>query len=498
MHTYKFFKILLISIVLLFLLSCVTTTYISPYESDKTVNAEKIIVSMKDGTEWQLRELNIDINNEKIVGVTTQMVQKELDFSSIKAVKVRKGNYNYALLYSGVTVVGVWLLVGQATAPSPPPSESCPFIYSFDGNEYVFDAEPYGGAICQKLKRTEWCGLEHLNEQNGYYKIMAVNELDETQYIDELKLVVVDHPNGIKVAPDLSGNIHTVTERVLPSHAYDRNGKDIMHQISKNDDIFWQTCVEEKNLENKEDLRDELIIEFPKPKDAQKAKLFVNACNTFWGSHALKRYLDLHGNKVHAWYQEINNMGPAFFKMVAMHLGEQLYSLKINIKTESGWKSKGIIVGGGPFVSEDKIYPLDISDVPGDTLSLMLTPPPPFWVINYLAIDYTDDLPLDVKELSAIQAVDDQDQNVGELLGKNDNNYLIMPTIGQRAELVFKSPPKSDNKDRTIFLKASGYYDIHLNADGEPQIEVLERIQSEPGFVVQYALSEYLKWNKTM
>jgi hypothetical protein len=50
--------------------------------------------------------------------------------------------------------------------------------------------------------------------------------------------------------------------------------------------------------------------------------------------------------------------------------------------------------------------------------------------------------------------------------------------------------------DRTLILKASGYYDIHLEGKGKPQLQIIDKLHSEPGFVIQYAYKEYLKWKK--
>lgn len=389
-----------------------------------------------------------------------------------------------------VLVLGAFLGIIALT------KESCPFIYSYNGESYIFDAEPYGGATCQGLKRTEWCGLEHLKEVNGQYKIMITNEVDETQHTDELKLVVVDHPKGIKVAPDESGEIHTISQPIIPVLALDGKGRDLMPYISENDWIFWQTRTEDKDPDRKEDLKDELIFEFPKPEGATKAKLLFNGCNTLWASQMVKRFLDLYGSKVYEYYKEVNNFGPAYHRMMYWNLSEELYRLSIRVETEDGWKSTGTIVGGGPFVSEDKVYLLDISDVPGDTLRIKLTPPAAFWMINYLAIDYTLDLPIEVKEIEAIEAVDHKGQDVREILAKNDNNYLIMPNIGDSAELVFESPPQNYGLERSVILKASGYYDIHLEAEGEPEAQILEKFLTEPTFTIQYAFKEYLKWKK--
>ena len=70
----------------------------------------------------------------------------------------------------------------------------------------------------------------------------------------------------------------------------------------------------------------------------------------------LKRSLELYGNKVQDWYAEVNAHGPAFNRMNFWNTREELYRLQIRVETPAGWKSKGAVVGGGPFVSEDKAY----------------------------------------------------------------------------------------------------------------------------------------------
>ncbi|MFX0198270.1 MAG: hypothetical protein ACFFCW_19295 [Candidatus Hodarchaeota archaeon] len=154
-----------------------------------------------------------------------------------------------------------------------------------------------------------------------------------------MKLVVVDHPQGLTVAPDISGRIHTLSQPVTACLAYDGNGRHLVPYVRENDWIFWQTRMEDKNPERVKDLRDELFFEFPKPEGAKETKLLFNGCNSLWGSQVLKRYLDLYGKDVHAWYKEVKNHGPAYFKMLHMHAREELYSLQIKVETEKGWES---------------------------------------------------------------------------------------------------------------------------------------------------------------
>lgn len=495
----KIISLFTLTAFVVFTFSCYSTKKekIETIVSRKGKMPEILAVLKKSGERIKFsKDVPVKIVEDKIVGAVMKgsyEISVSIPISDIELVWIRKFNKRKTLL---LVLVGIPLTIGGLMIYYALTKESCPFVYSFDGEKYIFDAEPYGGAICPGLKRTEWCGLQYLEEVYGKYRILVTNEVDETQYTDELKLLVLDHPESVRVVPGTMGGIHTVSKPILPARAYDQKGNDLTTYVCKNDWVFWSSRNDEKNPDQKADLRDELIFEFPKPKNVTKAKLLFNGCNTLWGSQTLKRYLDLYGNQVSRWYDEIKNFGPAYFNMINTHVREELYSLQIGVETENGWKSKGIIFGGGPFVSEDKVYILDLEDVPGDTLKIKLTPPAAFWMINYLAVDYTRDLPVKTTELKAVKAVDHKGQEVGKILAETDNNYQVMPNIGDSVELVFLAPERIDHMERTVILKASGYYDIHLNAQGEPQSETLNRIHNEPGFAVQYSFKEYLHWKQ--
>ncbi|MEE9502718.1 MAG: hypothetical protein V3V48_11630 [Candidatus Aminicenantaceae bacterium] len=460
----------------------------------KDAKDEVVELTTKDGKIHRVEKDSYSEFGDKVAFTAiTLLARISIPLSEVELVAVRKLNPGgtFIATIGGLALVGLIAMLIVAAL-----KESCPFIYSFDGKEYMFDAEPYGGATCEGLKRTEWCSLEYLEEVDGLYKIMIKNEVDETQYTDEIKLLVVDHPKGVKVVPDEAGNIHTFSQPIIPSEAYDNKGRNLRFYVAENDWIHWSTREEDKSVEKKEDLRQELVFEFPKPEGAVEAKLLFNGCNTLWASHMVKQFLELYGNKVENYYAEMATKGPAYNRTMHWNEREELYRLHIRVETEDGWKSKGTIVGGGPFVSEDRIYTIDLRDVPGDTLRIKLTPPKGFWQINHLAVDYTEDLPVDVTEIAPIEAYNDKNQDVLEILAFTDNDYLVMPEIGDSTQVTFLAVPQKPGMDRSYILKASGYYDIHLEAHGESRMDILTRFLTEPGYTIQYSLEKYFEWKK--
>jgi len=484
------FKTVALGILLLFACSCAVKNYnLAPEEVGRGAPGTPLLITLKDGTEARLRDVRLE--QSKLIGITGNRQRREIDIASIWAVQIRKRDYSLVAVGLGVAGVAAWLAIGASTAPPPPPSESCPFIYSFDGDQYVFDAEPYGGAICQGLERTDWCGLEHLVESDGQYRILISNELNETEYTDELKLVVVDHPKGVQVVPDAAGRVHSFAQPRPPLRAVQNGEKDILGLVSARDLQVWESSYEDRSSPLKEALREELIFEFAKPRDARKAKLLVHAAADFWGSQVAKGFLELFGDKVSDWYSKVNSRGPELQRLMSWYLREELYLLQVRVETPNGWEPRGIIYGTGPFVSEDKAYVLDIGDIPGEILRIKLTPPTQFWDIDYLAVDYSEDLPMDVMKISPSGTGSRTQPDVRELLQADDDRYFVLPKAGVSAEIIFPAPPRKPGLDRTIMLGASGYYDIHLDAGGEPQTDLIETILAEPGSTLRYAMKIY-------
>jgi len=166
----------------------------------------------------------------------------------------------------------------------------------------------------------------------------------------------------------------------------------------------------------------------------------------------------------------------------------------VRLWADGEWVVRGEIMGGGPFVSEDRIVELDLDGVEGDTLRVRLEPPSGFWRLDWFAVDYSDDAPFDLAEVGASSIVGDDGRDLSAALGARDGEYYVMPRTGQSAALAFPAPAPVVDRDRTVFAKVTGYYDIHLDARGRRRTALLGKIFGEPGYVVAYSLKELADW----
>ncbi len=381
-------------------------------------------------------------------------------------------------LVAGVAAaVAVTALVARATAPTKTVYVSngmgcCLFVYSWDGFKYDFDTEAYTGAITRGLQRDDFSLLNKARAQDGEYRLMLSNDNDETQYTDQLELWVVDHDRGVFPRVGGDGSLHSVREPMAPISARDGQNKDLLPWLVRRDGLIWEPPPGQQ--------RQEVVLTFPRPVTAQRAKLVASATETSWAGVAAGRMLGLLGSKLPAWYEGIDNNPVARGELLRWMTRDELFALKIEVEEPTGWQARGLMPISGPFVSDERVVPLDLSHVSGDQVRLRLRPPSGFWAFNSFAMDYTADLPSRVTKLEPARAQDAAGRDVLEALRAADGQYYEMHEPGERATVVFQAPPSTAGMDRTLFLHSKGYYRMHIPETGQPDVATFQKILTEP------------------
>jgi hypothetical protein len=389
-----------------------------------------------------------------------------------------------------VAVATLAVLVGIAAATK----QSCPFIYSWDGKQYQFDAEPYGGAIARGLEKDDYSELGQLREQDGLYKLRMTNEVDETQMTNLTELWVVDHPAGTRVVPDIKGKLRTVSDPQMLMAASDSAGHDLTPWLRSTDRLIWEPA---SVPDAKGSLEGDITMTFPKPANAKEVKLIANAATGLWGSYMIKKMVELRGRDVGKFYMAVNHSQSARKQLLDWEIREQLYQLKVYVEEPTGWEVRGILPGTGPFISKDRILPLDVSHVQGDQLRLRIHPPAGFWALNSFAVDYSADRPISVQTLKPATAQDQLGKNVLPDLASVDGRYLAMPNIGDTTDITFQAPALKDGAERAVFLHSRGYYKLHISGTGEPDKKTLDAFQKVPGSAAHFAATQYAYWQTT-
>jgi hypothetical protein len=443
-------------------------------------------VTTADGKEIRFEAPGATVRNGIICGQVKALHQIPLD--QVQRVWVERTDAGKtALATIGILagVFGVVLVIAAAT------KESCPFVYSWDGTKYVFDAEPYGGATTRGLERDDYSELEHLRAEGGHYRLMVTNEVQETQYTNLLELWVVDHPPTLRVVADEWGGLHTLADARPPSSAQDRDGRNLVHWLERTDKVIWEP---EAVPDAAGSLRREIVMSFPKPKPGTSAKLVANVATSLWGSFMIKEMLALRGRELGSWYASIDRDPAAAEALLAWNLREELFALKIEVEEPTGWEVRGALLGGGPFVAEDRVVPLDLSGVTGDHVRIRIRPPAGFWALNSFALDSSPDQDLSVEKLLPVYARDARGAEVLGALRATDDRYYEMPVPGDRAYVSFPAPAPRPGTQRTVFLHSRGYYRLHLPEGGEPDRATLRQIVDDPDGAARFSAERFARW----
>lgn len=131
---------------------------------------------------------------------------------------------------------------------------SCPYLYTWNGERFEFYTDllwsaPLGLLLAegQVAPSRSWEYLridgDKLKERDGCYPLQITEELWEAIYMDEVRLIAVDHPAEVEVysnekvgpAEIARHQVHTVREPRRPVAARDQQGRDILERIGRRD-----------------------------------------------------------------------------------------------------------------------------------------------------------------------------------------------------------------------------------------------------------------------
>jgi Tfp pilus assembly protein PilF len=133
---------------------------------------------------------------------------------------------------------------------------SCPVLFAWDGTRYKFISDVIGAAVVghwvsptatNESDPDEWIKVDgtDLKARNGLYSLRFGEPMEEINYIDQVRLVAVDHPEGTEVYPDerflserpfASGKTVVVSPSAhLPAGAWDSKGRNVLPLLAKID-----------------------------------------------------------------------------------------------------------------------------------------------------------------------------------------------------------------------------------------------------------------------
>ncbi len=135
---------------------------------------------------------------------------------------------------------------------------SCPVLFAWNGHKYKLVTDVIGAAVVghwftptrrNTPRPAEWIKVEgsQLKNVDGKLSLRFIEPMEEVNYIDQLRLVAVDHPANVDVNPDerflddppfATGRVIASADARLPLGAWDGKGRDVLATISRADHEF--------------------------------------------------------------------------------------------------------------------------------------------------------------------------------------------------------------------------------------------------------------------
>jgi len=441
-------------------------------------------VTLVDGRRITLRAPVL--SGDSLIGVEyTDRVA--LPLAEVGEVAVRQGAPGRTTLLVVGIGVGVLLVAGAIAAATvsqgvglsstPNGSISCPLVYSWDGKDWRLDSGTFGGAIMRTLARTDVDNLDFAMAANGRLRLKLANELDETDFVDALDVLAVDHDPDVSVAPDGEGRLHTLGASAAPARASDFRGRDALARVRAVDGWSWESNPTGRDPALAADVRDGLELAFPRPRDARAARLVIDGNNTLWAVHMLGEYLQAHGRTLPSWYDSLE-ANPARARAVVAGLAREAF-LTASVRTTDGWVAQGMFWEAGPEIAKRQVMALDLSRCEGDTVRIRLESVPCFWQLDRVALDVAAERPVAVNVLKLDRAVSHDGKDLRPLLTAIDGNVLRMEP-GDSAELAFSAAAVPQGKSRSYLVRSHGWYRIRTAETGDPDTALLESVAGQP------------------
>ena len=468
-----------------------------------TERPSEVRVTLADGNEIQLSSPVIRSDSLKWLKLAgtgeEQPVWGSVALSDVQAIEVKQSDaVKTTLLVVGVGVLAVLGIaaVAAAVADDPPPPRtyygepvqfSCPLVYSWDGEGWRLDSGTFGGAFLEPLARTDLDGLQYARAENGLLRLRLANELQETDHVDELDLLVVDHAAGTEVIPDGSGNLYEIGSLAAPLSARDDHGRDALEAIRSADGWGWESSPTGRDTSVVADIRSSLVLEFERPTGAAEATLVVHGNNTPWASWLMQDFIAGHGRETESWYAAMNS-DPAASGALGDALAREAF-LSVSVWTGQSWEYRGLVWEAGPEIAKRQALPLDLAAVAGETVRVRLESVPLYWNLDQVGIDFSASLAPEARIVEPERVTMESDgRDMLSLLADRDGRELVLEP-GDAAELSFEVPPESDGHARSYLIATTGWYRIHTRDSDLPPRPELARVGTEPGAVSRLSVA---------
>jgi hypothetical protein len=385
---------------------------------------------------------------------------------------VNNKNTGRAIANVALTTVGVIFVVAVIVAAT---KSSCPFVYVKNGEKYDFIGELYPGIITANMQQDNYLPLPNISNLNNDYILKVSNQLKEIQFTDQLQLLLVNHSKDIEVLLDSKGQIQTFQKIEIPTLVLlDGEVGEVTPALKKDNEFyaFNSSKITRNSTRN-------VVFEFDMSKSDEKAKLYITAKNSVWLDYVFGKFNEQFGSYYNTFQK---NQQKIQADSIRRWSNGQNIPLSVYVKTNKDWLLVEHINAVGPMAMRDIVVPIELDKVVGNKLQVKLETGFMFWEVDYVGVDFTENVELQTEYINPSEAIDQYGNNVTKLLTEADQKYFAQPEIGDEVVVHFPVKEPKGDLSQSYFLKNRGYYNYIRDYKGIPDIENLKSFREDNKF----------------
>lgn len=361
---------------------------------------------------------------------------------------------------------------------------SCPYVYVYNGTDFIFEGEIFGGAIGANMERDDYMPLPSAISEMGKYRIKINDELKEHQFIDVAELVVVDHPKGTSVLLDSRGEPQLITEPVEPLSANSFNGADFKAVLAKRDNSVFL-------FDNEEYSKNGVVLKFTN-NGADNGRLLLRGKNTLWFDYIYGEFLSKFGSYYETWTEKQEKL--SYAEKMQLTLDSDI-PLSVYLKVDGEWQSVDYLMTVGPLAARDFVIPIDLRQADDALIEIKLETGFMFWELDYAGFDLTANSTVRTMTYLPESAIDvNNNRNWTKELSTADNKYMVQTLSDESTDVVFDMGDQvvAGDKVQSVFLHTQGYYTLVRDFEGAPLFTELKRFKT-PGHFSDFSKQMYEK-----
>ena len=371
----------------------------------------------------------------------------QLPLSSIVYVQGRESSVGRTLLALGFAAF-IGACAGNAgehhgLSVYRPSTGSCPYVYAWNGEKYVLQGEVFGTAFGRALESSTACMLPAASVRSPGVMVRVTNERPETHYIDAIRVMAFEAPEGAEVLLDNAQRAWPVLHPQLPLQSPP-------HLLTQ-DGIYWTSDLASTGITG--DCRDVVELTFPCPGDKHTGSLIIRGINTQLGNAVYDMVFGYLGDDFLPFLYRVEHDAECI-RTLRQWIDEA--SLTIEVWRGGRWACEGRIAPEAVATDIARIVRVSSEGVTGDSIRMRLSSLADLWKLDAVAVDWTPAEPLTPHVLGMRSVKQTGVSSVSRRLLARDANYTVL-LPGEELQIEFDKRCPTRGYTVAYALEATGY-----------------------------------------